>query len=642
MKTLKKTIHKYMYQLTFIFVIIILLVVLYVLLRVEQKRAYENSMQTFMIINNRLEENEAGLAAAEEEYRQTCLHNAEIVARILDDEPELQTDRSSLIELAESLEIDEIHIFDATGRIVAGTHPEYYDYTFDSGEQMWFFKPMLEDKSLQLVQDITPNTAENKLMQYSAIWNKSGEYIVQIGMEPINIQQATEKNEMSYVFSSIKMNAEAAYYGFDADTGIISGSTNTASIGNSIESLGLDLSRIKSDSNGFHASVNGEWSFCCFKQEGDIYLGRIVSIRMIYQRVPLTMLIISVCLLVMYSVLTLTVMKHIDRYVVDEIHDINDKLKLITNGDLHQTFDVKNSLEFHELSTYLNAMLKSILDNNVKMAHVLNKTNLLIGIYEYNDAAEKVRYTEYVPQIFSLSAGEMETLASDISGFQQFIEKLHTNIAPQEPNVYMVGEKYIKLDEIQIEADTFGVVMDVTAEIQKQKKLEIERDIDLLTGLLNRRGLETQIAALFVDPDSIGYYALVMIDADGLKKINDTYGHDSGDCYIRKIGSLINHFGLRDSICARLGGDEFVLFLYSYDSELELEKTLETLEFVQSNSYVRINKNTTVPLLFSFGYCLSNGAADYQKLLKQADEKMYQNKLERRAQRGAKEERNEM
>lgn len=635
MKTLKKTIHKYMYQLTFIFIIIILFVVLCVLLYVEQKRAYENSMQTFMIINNRLEENAAELAAAEEEYRQTCLHNAEIIARILDDEPALQKNQTSLIELAESLEIDEIHIFDTTGRIVSGTHPEYYNYTFDSGEQMWFFKPMLEDKSLRLVQDITPNTAENKLMQYSAVWNESGEYIVQIGMEPVNIKKRTEKNEISYVFSSIKMNAGADYYDIDADSGVIIGSTNTASIGKNIEALGLELSQIKSDSNGFHASVDDQMSFCVFKQEGNTYLGRVVSISMIYQRVPLTMLIISVCLLVMYSVLTLTVMKHIDRYVVDEIHDINDKLKLITNGDLQQTIDARSSLEFHELSTYLNAMLKSILDNNIKMTHVLNKTNLLIGIYEYNETAEKVRYTEYVPQIFSLSAGEMETLASDIPDFQQFIEKLHANIAPQEPNVYMVGEKYIKLEEIQIEADTFGVVMDVTTEIQKQKKLEIERDIDPLTGLLNRRGLETQITSLFVNPDSIGYYALIMIDADGLKRVNDTFGHDSGDCYIRKIASLIDHFGLRDSISARLGGDEFVLFLYSYDSKLELEKTMETLEFVQQNSYVRINAETTVPLLFSFGYCLSDGAGDYQKLLKQADEKMYQNKLERRAQRCA-------
>ena len=44
---------------------------------------------------------------------------------------------------------------------------------FDSGEQMNYFKPMLKDKSLKMVQDIEPNTAEHKLMQYSAMWNSN-------------------------------------------------------------------------------------------------------------------------------------------------------------------------------------------------------------------------------------------------------------------------------------------------------------------------------------------------------------------------------------------------------------------------------------------------------------------------------------
>ena len=56
---------------------------------------------------------------------------------------------------------------------VSGTHPQYYGYSFDSGEQMNYFKPMLKDKSLKMVQDIEPNTAEHKLMQYSAMWNLS-------------------------------------------------------------------------------------------------------------------------------------------------------------------------------------------------------------------------------------------------------------------------------------------------------------------------------------------------------------------------------------------------------------------------------------------------------------------------------------
>ena len=96
-----------------------------------------------------------------------------IIAYIIQEKPSILEDIEELKQIAAMVEVDEIHFFDKSGRIYAGTHPEYYDYTFDSGEQIGFFKPMLKDYSLKLVQKITPNTAEGKMMQYSAVWRKS-------------------------------------------------------------------------------------------------------------------------------------------------------------------------------------------------------------------------------------------------------------------------------------------------------------------------------------------------------------------------------------------------------------------------------------------------------------------------------------
>lgn len=67
---------------------------------------------------------------------------------------------------------------------------------------MAFFAPMLTDKSLQLVQDAGPNTAEGKNMQYSAVWSADGTFIVQVGKDPQLVTEAMEKNEISYIFIS--------------------------------------------------------------------------------------------------------------------------------------------------------------------------------------------------------------------------------------------------------------------------------------------------------------------------------------------------------------------------------------------------------------------------------------------------------
>ena len=111
----------------------------------------------------------------------------------MEDDPSILSDIEELRTLATHLQIDEIHIFDDTGCIISGTHPDYYGLTFDSGEQLRFFLPLLTDKSLQLVQDVTPNTAIGEQMQYSASWCKNKIHIIQIGTKAVNVKKITEK-----------------------------------------------------------------------------------------------------------------------------------------------------------------------------------------------------------------------------------------------------------------------------------------------------------------------------------------------------------------------------------------------------------------------------------------------------------------
>ena len=75
------------------------------------------------------------------------------------------------------------------------------------------------------------------------------------------------------------------------------------------------------------------------------------------------------------------------------------------------------------------------------------------------------------------------------------------------------------------------------------------------------------------------------------------------------------------------------MFLYQYQTKEELSNAVLTLEKLQNNSRARLNDDLYVPLSFSFGCCLIEGHADYQELLKEADEKMYENKKSRKTGR---------
>ena len=633
MKTLKKLISRYMYKITCVLVAFILIMLLYIQITIEQRQAYEASTRTISQIESVLEENQQELLQIQEEYGQTCRHNAETVARIIEGDPDVVNSVDELKRIAVSVEVDEIHIFDTTGRIYVGTHPQYFDFTFDSGEQMMFFKPMLEDKSLKLVQDITPNTAEAKPMQYSAVWSESGEFIVQVGMEPDNVLKATEKNELSYIFSLFRVNPEASYYAIDAGSGKIAGSTNPDMVGEEASDIGLNLDRLQREAKGFHTRINGKLSICVFRKTGSNYIGRVVEADELYRQIPVTTFWIFISLAAVVCFLVGAVVRYMNRYVALEIDDVNRKLKSITDGNLEENVAIQSSIEFMELSRYINTMVKSLLDNNKKMSYVLSKTNIHIGTYEYGGHTKKVRYTEYVPMILAVDNNRMEALSCDSSEFTAFLDGIKEHPAAGEQGIYRQGERYIRLEEIRDGDEVFGVAVDVTAETVRRMEIEKERDADVLTGLYNRRGLDMKLEQLFSEPQTLGCAAIIMIDADGLKEINDTYGHEKGDIYLKKLGLAISAIGTRNSIAARHGGDEFVLFLYGYDSQDDVNAAIGDFEKLQSGLLVTLDRGIKVPLRFSFGYCLVNERYDYRELLKEADKRMYRNKKMRKAER---------
>lgn len=633
---LKKNISKNMLILSFSMAAIILVIFTIVQILLEQQRAREDAAGMFIRIEQILEENQKDLEEVREDYASTCLHNAEAIAFMIQKDPSILDSREKLLDIADMVEVDEIHVFDKTGTIFTGTHPEYYGLTFDSGEQIGFFRPLLEDKSLKLVQDITPNTAEEKKMQYSALWSRNGEFIVQVGMEPVNVMKATKKNELSYIFSLLRVTIGAEYYAIDMNTGEILGSTVKGDLGKNLSEIGFDLKTIEKRGKGFHEKVNGKTYYCVFKQIGENYIGRIVENQVVYGRIPTTMMGLALCLVVIAAFLVAAVTWYMDKYVINGIYSVNDKLRQITEGDLDQKVDVNYSVEFSELSRHINELIESRLANTEKISYVLNKTNINVGVYEYSAKMKTVRFTEHVPEIIAFDEYEHSKYTSEYKIFEKYINILKANPLDKEEGVYAVpgsDKRFVRIEEIKKNNDVMGIVMDVSDEINKLRQAESDRDTDALTGIYNRRGFETRIKELLCDVEALKHSVLIMIDADGLKDINDTYGHDSGDVYLKKIAAVINSFGVRDSLVGRYGGDEFVLFLYHYDTDEELEKDLIIFNYLQDNSIVNLGEKINVPLSFSYGVCKLDDSGQYEAMMKIADEIMYENKKKRKMER---------
>lgn len=447
---------------------------------------------------------------------------------------------------------------------------------------------------------------------------------------------ATEQSELSDIFTLLKVNDDVDYYAVNAETGIVIGSTMKDIKGKNVADIGLKMAEIKRDKNGFHDNINGKSTFVVFKLVGDNWIGRSVTNKLLYRGVAGNILGLAACCILMGIVQVVLVTRYLNTCVVDGIHEVNKKLKLISDGKLTENVNVRKSQEFEELSQYINEMVRSLMAGNRRLSYVLSKSHMQIGTYEFNDLTKRVFVTDQVATILDLTDDEMEVLVTNKNEFKTYINYLRRYAVPEEENIYYYrrhSEKYLRVEELYENAKYFGIIVDVTDEILKRKQIEEERDIDTLTGLYNRRGLENQLEKLFARPEHLGYGAVIMIDADGLKGINDKYGHDEGDVYICKIGDLIKGFGVQKSLASRQGGDEFVLVLYDYSSEEEVQNTVESIKYIRDNSKAHLSNGRDIPLQFSFGYTIFQNRSDYIEMMKESDEKMYEEKRDRKSKK---------
>ena len=171
-----------------------------------------------------------------------------------------------------------------------------------------------------------------------------------------------------------------------------------------------------------------------------------------------------------------------------------------------------------------------------------------------------------------------------------------------------------------------------TTRIHKRQKtiidnLEMKYIHDPMTGLLNRRGFYQQLANVYCRcMEENGLLMVVSADLNGLKPINDTYGHADGDIAITAVGKALSEAAFKDFTCARFGGDEFVAAgrVESREDEFLFRKRVEeSLDAFNSISGKPYKVSSSIGCFIG----VPNEHITLDDFIKAADEKMYEDKV---------------
>lgn len=603
----------------------------YLQIKSAKEVMYINSELRINQVKEILEKNSAEIEELKANLQEDFFIRAKAAAYIMQNQPEVIGDLEETRKIASLLQVDELHLFDKSGRLYAGSEPKYFNYTFESGEQMSFFLPMLEDQTLQLCQDVTPNTAESKQMQYIAVWQEDGQRIIQIGMEPIRLMEAMEKNELSHIFKMMTTEAGIGIFAMDLSAGTVVGATNQALLGRTAAELGLDLDEFRQREGRQSAEIvlEGEKNYCVLEPVGDVLVGVSSTYAKLYRYVPSNMglIIFSLCFLAVAVIFIL--LRMLDRIIINGIYGIIDGTKRIAAGDLDYRVEIKHSPEFTELSRNLNHMVESLLETTGKLSLVFQNVDIPIAVYEYNQDMKRVLATSKIGDILLIPEEELHSLLSDKNSFIEKMKERCGRPYGPERDVYLLGDegesvRYVKIKSYQEEGGTLGIVVDMTAEMIEKQQIKMERDVDLLTSLYSRRAFFSRMNELLKRPDEMKTAMLLMTDLDNLKQVNDHWGHENGDLLLKTAAGLLLSCEASHKLAARLSGDEFVLVIYGADSQEEIENALARLSRRIHETKLVMPDGECIQVSLSGGYvfypeCFGSS----RELLKLADQTMY-------------------
>jgi len=166
---------------------------------------------------------------------------------------------------------------------------------------------------------------------------------------------------------------------------------------------------------------------------------------------------------------------------------------------------------------------------------------------------------------------------------------------------------------------------DITKRKEYERKLEYQANHDTLTGLANRNLVISLLTDIVMS--SHQRFAILMVDLDGFKGVNDVYGHQAGDTVLSSVASRLRSVVREDDTVARIGGDEFIIVL-SHLKDTEEAGIVAKRVIDAINKYFLLSDTVKIHIGVSIGIALyPTDDTTVDGLIRKADDAMYQIKL---------------
>lgn len=283
--------------------------------------------------------------------------------------------------------------------------------------------------------------------------------------------------------------------------------------------------------------------------------------------------------------------------------------------------------EIDELIDAIEGLSSDVAAAAARISNILEVSGIPLGVFEYVVDMQKVFCSRTLFELMQLPSPEEDYCYLDVDEFTDIMNMLKREEHHNDGILYSVaihdGRRWLRLKQVREDSgDVIGVLTDVTMDVLERKKLEKERNYDLLTEIYNRRAfrehVETLLSAAGGKP-----MAFVMWDLDNLKYVNDTYGHEEGDRYIRRFADYLRTLERYGAVVERHSGDEFMAV---FPNGSKKEQYGHITEFMDKMKRITLQQQDgyRLPLRASAGVAwYPEQGGDFDTLVRYADFAMY-------------------
>jgi diguanylate cyclase (GGDEF)-like protein len=301
--------------------------------------------------------------------------------------------------------------------------------------------------------------------------------------------------------------------------------------------------------------------------------------------------------------------------------------------------------EITRRTSELKASRKALKLQNQRMAEALDSTGHAISIYGANRRLifcnDKFLQLYRLPKKYGRPGTSFEDVlrgriasnshvGEDIDTYVgQRLALAENHLAATEVNTLNTGQIVSVTHQPLPDGGWVSTHKDITEFNRLQEELAHRAYHDALTGLANRHLLQQRLAECVKEADGLGSFALLLVDLDGFKSINDTLGHTAGDSVLREVSQRLETTVNTAGMAARMGGDEFAVVMDVGNVARDAHMLAVTLTEVGRVPFVVDGQE--IDIAFSVGVAVAPGdGVTPDELLKNADLALYAAKAERR------------